>query len=154
MSDTDDVWDSVLRKWVDESGINVDEVLKPLPSDHVPPSLADIPGVEPEPWTPRLWDRRPDSVTHIAAPALHIFGMYIRQRCAWCGTIILEYDLNRVAVPEGTDPMPATWAPMVMVRVDGHMSAEVEPVEEDGNIKLPMDSCTFDPNHQIGVESV
>jgi len=136
---------------------NLDEILVPLPRDHVPPKLGDIKGSPPEPdepWTPRLWDKRPDSVVHIAAPALHIFGMYIRQRCAWCGTIILEYDLNRIAVPVGQDPMPATWAPMVMVRVDGHMSAEVEAVEEDGNIKRPMDSCTFDPNHQIGVESV
>lgn len=106
-----------------------------------------------EPFSPRLWDVPPDSVTHIAGAQLHLFGRYLRQRCDWCGVIIIEYDLARVMVPEGqTTGTPAMWPVGGLIRVDGHMSAEVESVEDEpGVFRLPMDSCAFNPLTQVGM---
>lgn len=103
-----------------------------------------------KPFEPKLWDVTPDTITHIAGACITMFGRYMRQRCEWCGIILLEYDLTRVAVPEGQDPTPGHWTPGVLVRVDGRMSAEVEVVEDEpGVTKLPMDSCAFDPETQV-----
>jgi hypothetical protein len=112
-------------------------------------SLAPAPD-EP-PFSPQLWTSRPDSVVHIAGSQLSMFNRFLRQRCDWCGVVLIEYDLLMVAVPEGQPGAPAMWTPGVLVRVDGHMSAEVEAVEEEpGQTKLPMDSCAFDPLTQVG----
>lgn len=83
------------------------------------------------------------AIVHIAGPAVQI-GALLRQRCAWCGATLIDYDLERVAVPEGQDPTPATWPPaeLVMVDVSG-VSAVVE--HADGN-QLPHDACArLDP---------
>lgn len=79
------------------------------------------------------------SVTHIAAPEITINDRYMRQRCGWCGEVLVEYDLARVAVPAGTDPRPATWEPGALVTVDGNASwvAECE--------RLPDDACAVHP---------
>lgn len=112
-------------------------------------TIDEVPTTQ-EPPKPKLWDKRPDSVTHIAGGQLNIHGRYLRQRCDWCGIILVEYDLERVAVPVGQPFLPAMWSTGALVRIDGHMSAEVEAVEESpGVFKLPMDSCTFDPETQV-----
>lgn len=83
------------------------------------------------------------SVSHIASPVVVIGDRHIRQRCGWCGETLLEYDLARVAVPVGTDPMPATWPVDGVVRVDGNMSHSVEV-----NVlrpELPDDACARNP---------
>lgn len=76
-------------------------------------------------------------VIHIAAVHVRI-GPYVRQRCAWCGAVLLDYDLERIAVPVGQDPMPGVWLPGELVLVDGGMSASVE--HKDGDV-LPDGSC-------------
>jgi hypothetical protein len=80
---------------------------------------------------------------------VHITGMYVRienllrQRCAWCGAVLIDYDLANVAVPEGQDPTPATWPVGELVRVDGPMTAVVEHTDGDS---LPEDACArLDP---------
>lgn len=99
---------------------------------------------------PRLWDKAPIAVTHIAGACIVLFNRYMRQRCEWCGVVLLEYDLQRIAVPAGQDPMPANWPPGKLVRVDGHISAAIdEPDVVDGDIQLPPDACAFDPKTQI-----
>lgn len=77
-------------------------------------------------------------VTHIAGLVLEI-GVYIRQRCAWCGAELINVDVTRVAIqtPEdGSEPTIATWPVGAQIRVDGAASYVVE-----GN-QLPEDSCT------------
>lgn len=75
---------------------------------------------------------------------VHIAGMYVRindllrQRCAWCGAVLLDYDLTRIAVPEGQDPTPATWPVGELVGVDGAMSYTVAHVDGD---PLPDGAC-------------
>jgi len=106
-----------------------------------------------DPTRPRLWDSEPEGVTHIAGTQMVMFGRYLRQRCEWCGIILLEYDLERVQVPVGQDPTPAMWTPMALVRVDGYMSAEIDnPEQVDGGIQLPPDSCAFNPLTQVGMQ--
>ena len=112
------------------------------------------PGTPPPkfPLQPRHWDTEPEGVTHIAGVQMVMFGRYLRQRCEWCGIVLLEYDLERVAVPVGQEGPPAMWTPMALVRVDGHMSAEIDnPEQVDGGIQLPPDACAFNPLTQVGM---
>lgn len=77
-------------------------------------------------------------VTHIAGAQIQV-GNRLRQRCSWCGAVLCDYDLERIAVPEGQDPRPAMRGPGCLVRVDGIVSFVVE--HEDG-AELPEDACT------------
>jgi hypothetical protein len=79
---------------------------------------------------------------HVAAQPVRI-GQYLRQRCAWCGAVLLDYDLAGIAVPEGQDPMPGTWQCGGLIQVDGQYSSVVE--HEDG-APVPADCCAaLDP---------
>ena len=82
------------------------------------------------------------AVIHIAGPPVEI-GPLLRQRCAWCGALLLDYDLERIAAPEGSDPSPPTWPSADLVLVDGALSAVVP--HEDGDV-LPEAACArLDP---------
>ena len=80
----------------------------------------------------------------VTTAVIHIAGNYVqvnaqlRQRCAWCGATLIDYNLERVAVPTGTDPRPATWPIGELVAVDGGLSYMVE--HEDGQL-LPEGAC-------------
>jgi len=77
------------------------------------------------------------AVVHIAGVDVHI-NQRLRQRCAWCGAVLLDYDLATIAVPVGQDPHPATWPVGELISVDGGLSFTVEHV--DGG-PLPEGSC-------------
>lgn len=77
------------------------------------------------------------AVTHIAAQHITVNDRYLRQRCGWCGDILIDYDLARTAVPVGTDPTPATWPVGALVRVDGPASWVIE------GERLPDNSCAL-----------
>lgn len=83
------------------------------------------------------------SVTHIAGIDVTIGtdgGDLMRQRCAWCGEVLLEYNLARVAVPVGQEGPPATFPIGSFVMRDG--SAQIVM----GNVaKLPDDACARNP---------
>lgn len=82
-------------------------------------------------------------VVHIAGVDTHI-NHRLRQRCAWCGALLLDYDLANLAVPVGQDSTPATWPVGELVMVDGGLSATVPHVDGD---PLPMDACgRLDPD--------
>lgn len=100
---------------------------------------------------PRLWDSEPDGVTHIAGSQLNMFGIFLRQRCEWCGIVLIEYDLRLVAVQEGSDG-PSMYPINSLVRVDGHISAVIDNPEilPDGGVQLPPDACAFNPLTQVG----
>lgn len=66
------------------------------------------------------------AIVHLAGEVFMIGERFMRQRCGWCGDVLIDYDLSRVAVPVGTDPMPATWQVGSQVLVDGGMSTVVE----------------------------
>lgn len=62
-----------------------------------------------------------DSIVHIAGIDIQV-NTRLRQRCAWCGAILIDYALDRIAVPEGQDPRPATWAAGELIEIDGNAS--------------------------------
>jgi hypothetical protein len=81
------------------------------------------------------------ALTHIAGMKVQI-GPLLRQRCAWCGAVLCDYDLRNIAVPEGQEGAPAMWEPGELVRVDGTglMSASFAVPHTDGD-ELPDDAC-------------
>lgn len=76
-------------------------------------------------------------IVHIAGYQVRV-NQLLRQRCAWCTVVLIDYDLDRVAVPVGQDPTPATWPPGELVEVDGNASWIVP--HEDGQ-QLPAQAC-------------
>lgn len=83
-----------------------------------------------------------NGVVHIAGPNVTV-GPLTRQRCAWCGALLLDYDLDRIAVPAGQDPAPGMWPVGALVWVDGHVAAIVD--HAGGNV-LPSEACArLDP---------
>lgn len=76
-------------------------------------------------------------VTHIAGAQVQV-GSRLRQRCSWCGVILADYDLDRIAVPEGQDPRPGMWETGKLVHVNGPLTWTVE--HEDG-ADLPDEAC-------------
>lgn len=76
-------------------------------------------------------------VVHIAGVVVRV-GARIRQRCSWCGALLDDHDLERIAVPEGQDPMPASWPSGDLVAVDGAASWIVP--HTDGE-RLPANAC-------------
>jgi hypothetical protein len=77
------------------------------------------------------------AITHVAGAQVQV-GSRIRQRCSWCGAVLCDYDLERIAVPEGQDPTPAMWETGRLVEVDGSVSVLLE--HEDG-ADLPGNAC-------------
>lgn len=78
-------------------------------------------------------------VVHISGVHVQI-GTRLRQRCAWCGGVLLEYDLANIAVPVGSDPTPPTWEPGRLVLVDDGMSASIAHVDGED---LPDNACAL-----------
>lgn len=88
----------------------------------------------------------------MTAPTVHVAGIdvtwsdrYLRQRCAWCGVTLLDYDLASVASPLGEDgsppPPPSTWPAGALVEVTGTPSAGSQRVVEAVDGKVPAGSC-------------
>jgi hypothetical protein len=87
---------------------------------------------------------RVTAVVHIAGVAVKI-GSHLRQRCSWCGAVLIDYALERMAFsidrasdPRGDNDGPGTWALDSLVAVDGGASWTVE--SEDG-APLPEGAC-------------
>ncbi len=85
------------------------------------------------------------SVTHLTGPAITVEGRYMRQRCSWCGTAIIEEDLSLIAVPsEHPGPIPS-WPAGSWVEVDeeeGGPTIYRLTDAEDG--RIPVGACTRD----------
>lgn len=77
------------------------------------------------------------STVHFAGLDVRIDNR-LRQRCAWCGETLIDYDLDRIQVPDGQDGTPSTWPVPSLVEVDGGMSYVVA-YEPDG--ALPDNTC-------------
>lgn len=90
-----------------------------------------------------------ESVVHIVGPVVDFYG-HQRQRCLWCGALILDQDLKMMAVqlnPDGSADPPGYWEVGAWVACDkgGHAWWTVEPDKEDPN-KSPENACVrLDP---------
>jgi hypothetical protein len=79
-------------------------------------------------------------ITHIAGLRIET-GPLVRQRCAWCGAVLVDADLTMIAF-EVDDPSKTigTWPPGAQVHVDGPASSI------HAGDQLPDDSCAaLDP---------
>jgi hypothetical protein len=91
-------------------------------------------------------------LVHLAGPSIRV-GPVVRQRCAWCGAVIDEWNLDRLAWPEGMDPgivdadgnPQARWEGLVAVESHGERAIlgtvakwKVEDPDDGG---IPPDSC-------------
>jgi hypothetical protein len=74
-------------------------------------------------------------VVHIVGTVIDV-GTRTRQCCAWCGTVLLDYDLTRIAVPLGQDAT-AHFSPGALLEVDGNCKAVL-----DGD-RLPDNACAL-----------
>lgn len=81
---------------------------------------------------------------HIAGPDIQV-GSQLRQRCAWCGAVLLDYALDRIAVPVGQDPRPGTWPAGELIACDGN-AHYVVPHEDDA--ELP-EGCCGKLDHEV-----
>ena len=74
---------------------------------------------------------------HFAGLKITVDGK-MRQRCAWCGKLLIDVDLERVAVPVDQPGEPATWLPGTLVEVLGNASWAMY---EYGTEGLPKGAC-------------
>lgn len=76
-------------------------------------------------------------VIHIAGIDVQV-GSRVRQRCSWCGAVLMDFDLATINVEVGSDPKPPRWEPGRLVARDGVVSYVV--THRDGD-RLPHGSC-------------
>ena len=81
-------------------------------------------------------------IVHIAGPAITV-GDQQRQRCAWCGAVLIDFRFSLAMVPVGQPGPPPTWPGGDLVARDGNASWIVE--HKDGD-PLPAEACArLDP---------
>ena len=78
------------------------------------------------------------AIVHFAGIEIQIDAK-LRQRCAWCGAMLIDYDLDNIAVPEGQDPTPATWPVGALVFRDGSLAYTVKLLPDE---PLPANACS------------
>ena len=79
------------------------------------------------------------SIAHLAGPDLTVDGRWMRQRCAWCGEVLLDYDLARVAVPVG-QPGPSPFEIGKFIEVTSGNPKMSTALDWDSD-KLPETAC-------------
>jgi hypothetical protein len=90
-------------------------------------------------------------VVHLAGTALTMHGTHVRQRCAWCGYVLIDQDLTRVAVAvePGQEPGPyPTWEAGAFVAVfdtGGFAGYRIIEVESPEDSRVPDGSCMLLP---------
>ncbi len=73
---------------------------------------------------------------HLVGPEVTVEKRYVRQRCSWCGFLLLDYDLERIQVPEGQGG-PRPWKVGGWVEVGEGFAQSVD-VNDDA---FPNESC-------------
>jgi len=74
-------------------------------------------------------------VTHIAGIHINMDDRFIRQRCAWCGEVLIDEDISKIAFIGDSDSVLNVWPVGAFVRVDGRFSSVVEQQQ------IPHDCC-------------
>lgn len=88
-----------------------------------------------------------EGIIHIAGLDVQV-GDQLRQRCSWCGSVILDVDTARVAfqVVEGQEGYKvSTWPVGALIGMNGAVTWVVE--HEDGK-QLPPNACAQVP-HEV-----
>lgn len=58
------------------------------------------------------------ALTHIAGTRVRV-GSRVRQRCGWCGAVLVDEDLGRAAFEEDAGRIAPGWNPSDLVTVNG-----------------------------------
>jgi len=90
--------------------------------------------------------------SHIVGPVIQL-GPLRRQRCSWCGHLLADEDLTRMAWPlnpDGTDPgPPQMWPAGEVLAIDGpvrwiiQQESWPESIEAPGEKRLPDGCCAL-----------
>ena len=84
------------------------------------------------------------SESHVVGISVETRGIR-RQRCAWCGALLQEDDLSRMAWAlneDGSDPgPPSEWPVAEILRIDGNVLRVVPKDEWPEEGKVPLDCC-------------
>lgn len=75
--------------------------------------------------------------THLAGVDVEVEGRYLRQRCSWCGVVLVDYDYTLTATP-GEWTKPATFPIGKLVRVEGENPRVYAVLDLE---RLPDDAC-------------
>jgi len=86
-------------------------------------------------WTPA--GAGSASVTHIAGIDVEVQGRFLRQRCSWCGEILIDEDYAMTAMP-GEWKKPGHFEVGRLVRVHAGNPKHQEVLDE---VTLPDDAC-------------
>lgn len=89
--------------------------------------------------TPVVADLPFVSVTHIAGVDVEVQGRFLRQRCSWCGELLLDYDYANTAMP-GEWRKPEHFEIGRLVRVHAGNPRRQEALTDDD---LPDDACAL-----------
>ena len=90
-------------------------------------------------WTPAGAGPTPASVTHIAGIEVEVEGRFLRQRCAWCGEVLLNYDYASISMP-GEWKKPGHFEVGRLVRVHAGNPKHQEVLDE---VTVPNDACAL-----------
>jgi hypothetical protein len=85
----------------------------------------------------------PATMVHIAGACVQV-GTHLRQRCSWCGGILVDEDLARIAVPVGQEGDYPTWPVGALIRtthMDPDSSGVTHVVEHVDGQPVPDDCC-------------
>lgn len=108
-------------------------------------------------------DQEGTTVSHLSGPAI-TFGPQVRQRCVWCGFIIEDTDLTRVAVmlnEDGSTPPWSSFPEHKFLRITGNGGFRGTSVvsedelfgDEDDSVRVPDDCCMRLPAELTGKEA-
>lgn len=90
---------------------------------------------------------------HIAGEPVTV-GTQLRQRCSWCGAVLIDVDLANVGMmvagPEPVDREYPTWPAGGLVGVDGGVRWSVD--HENGAV-LPPEVCAQLPHDVTGARA-
>lgn len=82
------------------------------------------------------------SVAHIVGLQVTVQGHLCRQRCAWCGSVLVDVDLDLIALPEGSVNYDPFWktGEVLEIESDGFVTRSSIILTHDG--VLPDNACT------------
>lgn len=91
------------------------------------------------------------SCTHFASIPIFVHGRYVRQRCGWCGAVLVDVDLDGTTVPKpppGLLPNVQLYEPGVLVRLFDDLPS-FDPTRLSGLVlpdrRIPDDCCGMLP---------
>lgn len=77
------------------------------------------------------------SLVHVAGLDVEMMGRYLRQRCSWCGALLIDEDYTRLAMP-GEWRKPGTFPVGRLVRVTEGNPRAMTVLDDE---RLPDDAC-------------